>query len=554
VEGSLGHRVAACLVIAGSALLLPLAPLRAHATTPFAFGPPVALPAADGGTEPRAAVTANGHHFVATNSGGTMWVYESDDGLTNWHKTATSPAGQTSLATIDVDIIATSTGRLVATELDTTGLNFRTSWSDNEGATWTASTGLGAFTGTGFVDQDRQWLAAGPNGHVYMLFHNLLSGTITHNMFVMTSTDNGASFGAPVPITNPATSGPTPTPGSQAWQDLQCADSGGPSDLFVNPRDGRVYAVWGTRSAQLPLPVGAGGGCTASVTGNQEVNIVAATRVWVATAPADGTTSPANWTNSLAVDDNPTGQIVGMQLAPGAIDSADNVYVLYPESVHQYPDYSGAAIKYVHATQSAIVANAYGAVAPATNPWSAAVTVALPGTAFGGGQPGDAGHLLPHIVAGGPGQLDMAYFTGDTVNGTGPSWYMTAAQTFNALAAQPTFSEIRVSSTPTYTNQTASQMMGACTASGIVNGFACGRSTDVWGVALDKAGNFLVTWPGVAPNSGTFVTTQTGGPAVTVPDAPFAVLLLVAGSVGAAAWFAWRRRAAAGLDRGQTTL
>ena len=545
MTGHLARRLALGAVLGAAALVSPVTPLRAHAIAPLAFGPALKLPASDGGTEPRVAVTPNGHHFVASNSGGTMAVYESDDGLTNWHKTATSPVGQTTLATIDVDIITTSTGRLVATELDTTGLNFRTSFSDDEGATWTASTGIGPFSGTGFVDQDRQWLAAGPGGRVYMLFHNLLSGEITHNMFVMTSTDNAATWGAPVPVTNPATSGPNPTPGSQAWQDLQCADSGGPSDLFVNPADGRVYAVWGTRSAQTPLPVGAAGGCATSVTGNAEANIVAATRVWIATAPQGGTTDPTQWTNSLAVDDNPTGQIVGMQLAPGAIDSAGNVYVIYPESVHGYPDYSGAAVKYVHATQASILANPYGEVPPATNPWSAAVTVAPPSTAVTAGQPGDAGHLLPHIVAAGPGQLDMAYFTGDSVAGASPNWYMTAAQTLDGLDATPTVTEVRVSTVPTYTNQTASVMMGACTPSGVVNGFACSRSTDVWGVAIDRSGNFVVSWPGITPNSGTFVTTQTAGPAVNVGETPWAALLLV--PAGAATlWAARRRRQPAG--------
>ncbi|MBJ7609376.1 MAG: exo-alpha-sialidase [Candidatus Dormibacteraeota bacterium] len=499
-----------------------------HAVAPLAFGPRVALPQADGGTEPRAAVTPDGHHFVVSNSAGTMTVYESDDGLTNWHKTSATPVGQMN-PTIDVDIIATSTGRLVVSELDFGGVNFRTSYSDDQGATWTASTGILPFSGTGAVDQDRQWLAAGPNNRVYLLFHNLASGTITHNMFVITSTDNGATFGFPIPITNPATSSPS-TPGSQAWQDLQCADSGGPSDLFVNPRDGRVYAVWGTRSAQTPLPVGAGGGCTASVTGNQEVNVVAATRVWVATAPASGTTDATQWTNSLAVDDNPTGQIVGMQLAPGAIDSADNVYILYPESVRQYPDYSGAAIKYVHASQTGIVANPYGLTQTGTNPWSTSTTVAAPNRAITAGQPGDAGHLLPHIAAAGPGQLDMAYFTGDTVAGKGPSWYITAAQTLNALDAHPAIQALRVSDVPTYTNQTASQMMGACTPSGIVNGVACGRSTDVWGVAIDNNGNFLITWPGVKPNSGTFVTTQIAGLTANVAETPWAALLLLPGA------------------------
>src|SRR5439155_601817 len=70
-------------------------------------------------------------------------------------------------------------------------------------------------------------------------------GTVTHNMWVMKSTDNGATFGPPVPLT---------LPGQQAWLDLQCADSGGPSSLAVNKTTGRIYAFWCTRYS-------ASGGC-----------------------------------------------------------------------------------------------------------------------------------------------------------------------------------------------------------------------------------------------------------------------------------------------------
>ena len=57
---------------------------------------------------------------------------------------------------------------------------------------------------------------------MYLLFHNLASGNVQHNMFVSTSKDGGATFGPPIPITLP--------PG-EAYRDLQCADSGGPSTI-----------------------------------------------------------------------------------------------------------------------------------------------------------------------------------------------------------------------------------------------------------------------------------------------------------------------------------
>jgi hypothetical protein len=509
------------------------------------FAPAVQLAGADGDTEPRAAVDPGDRRYVITNSGGPATVYSSADGLTWGPGGGVQIAGQTG-GTIDTDIAATRTGRLVAVELDDGGINFRTSYSDDHGATWTAVSGPTGqsqpFTGTGYADQDRPYLAVGPDDptthlpRVYALMHNLASGSGSHNMWVSTSTDNGASFGAFVPVT---------LPGSQAWNDLQCADSGGPSNLFVDPASGRVFAVWGSRSTNPPAQ--AAGGCGASATGSFEINVVAATRVWVASAPAAGATDPTQWTQTLAVDDNATGQIVGMQLAPGAVDAAGNVYVLYPESPHAYPDYSGAAIKYVRAREADIVANPYGTSGPAAQVWSAPVTVE---------QSAQPGNLLPHIVAGAAGELDLAYFHGVTEGGA-VDWYPVAAQTLDALDATPDFARTQLSTFPAYANATASQMMGACgsgAAQGVENGFACTRSTDIWGVAVDNEGNFLVTWPGdgsefKGSHKGTFVSMQTGGttiasaPPVQAPEAPWAAALLgIGGAAGVLALVRRRRR------------
>ena len=527
-------------VIAFAAGLAATPARAAAAGSSLTFAPPVQLPGADGDTEPRAAVTPDGTHYVVTNSGGPAVVYKSADGLTwgpsNGVQISTQTAG-----TIDTDIVATRTGRLVAVELDGGGLNFRTSYSDDGGKTWTPVNGPtgqpGPFTGTGYADQDRPYLAVGPDDpttklpRVYALMHNLGSGTASHNMWVATSTDNGADFGPYVPVT---------LPGSQAWEDLQCADSGGPSNLFVDQSTGRVFAVWGTRGTSAPAPAQAGG-CGASATGTFEINVVAATRVWIASAPASGVTDPTQWTQSMAVDDNATGQIVGMQLAPGAVDSAGNVYILYPESMNPYPDYSGAAIKYVHATEADLVANPYGATGPAKNVWSTPVTVEP------AGQPGN---LLPHIVAGAPGELDLAYFHG-AVEGTNTdgtpviNWYPTAAQTLDALDPAPAITKTRLSTFPAYGNVNASLMMGACgsgPAGGVQNGLGCTRSTDIWGVAVDNNGDFLVAWPGDGgefngAHAGTFVSMQTAGTTITAPaagqapEAPWVPALIASGLV-----------------------
>ncbi len=450
-----------------------------HAST-FTFTT-VKLAGADGGTEPRVTIAPDGSAYVVTNSEGTAVVYRSADQGATWLRTAGTPTGQ-ELPTIDTDIVAMPTGRILASELDLGGtqgaINFRNSFSDDRGETWHESTG-----GT-LDDTDRQWFAVGPKDattgkpRVYLLWHNLGSGEASHNMWVQTSTDGGASFGAPVPTT---------LPGDQAYADLQCADSGGPSSIAVGPT-GRIYVFFGTRTSTVaPL-----GGCGAGVSpGPFQVNVVSATRVWVATSP-DGTAG--SWTKSLAVDRSSTGQVVGMELSPGAVDTAGNVYLTFPESKSS-SDFT-AAVKYVVAP-------------PDLSSWSAPKTVApLAG----------AGNVLPHVIAGDPGRLTFAYYEGRLRGQEKSQWYSMVAQTLNGLDAAPAFTRAELSPVPTYSG-TAGELMAQCgsgPAAGVENGFLCDRSADVYGIALDARGYTYVTWPtvgsaGKGASSGTYVAAQTGG-------------------------------------------
>ncbi|MEA2470415.1 MAG: repeat-like domain, partial [Thermoleophilaceae bacterium] len=321
--------------VAGFVALVACSVATPAAAAPPSFAPAVKLPGAAGGTEPRIAIAPNGTRYVITNDAATgeAVVFASPDGK-SWRRTAAIP-GQGS-ATIDTDIAIASSGRIVATELDGAGLNFVTAYSDDGGASWTQSTG--ATT----ADQDRPWLAAGPGNRMYLLFHNLASGAAQHEMFVSTSTDGGATFGAPVPIA---------MPGEQAYLDLQCADSGAPSALVVG-RGGRIYAVYGTRTSPA-------GGCGASATGTPEANVVGETRVWVGTSP-DG--SVGSWTNHLAVDAGD--KTVSASFEPAAVGRDGELYVAYAETAHPYPDFSGASVKFVHAGPDAAKWSAPRIVAP----------------------------------------------------------------------------------------------------------------------------------------------------------------------------------------------
>jgi len=217
----------------------------------------------------------------------------------------------------------------------------------------------------------------------------------------------------------------------------------------------------------------------------------------------------------------------------------------------------------VHATQAAILANPYGTGVPAPPPnvWSTPVVVAP------GGVANPAGNLLPHIVAGGPGEIDMAWFAGVQLAppSTKADWMMTVGQSLDALDANPTITTLTLSypsptaSRPAYHNFTASEMMGACTTNGVENGFLCSRSTDVWGITLDNEGRLQVAWP-MTQNSlnqcsvcnDTWVASQIDGPTIApsqepnVPEAPYLPVLVLAGVGGMAVVARRLRRRTAG--------
>ena len=478
------------------------------------------LPGSGDGQEPRIAVGRDDARYAITltgrgiNGGAKAVVYRSRDGGQTWQKTETDIPQRA--ASIDVDVITLPSGRLIATELDYGGIDFPTAYSDDGGKTWTASRGSEEL-----ADQDRQWLATGPlpkdaktgdQPPVYLLFHNLASGVAQHNMFVAKSSDGGATFGPPVPVA---------TPGSDAYLDLQCSDSGGPSNITVNPQTGRIYAFYTTRAA--PSDNGDAGGCGAPIFGQPiEFNIVNGTRVWVATS-ADG--SPGSWANSLAVDDAKSGQVVSMQLAYGALDNAGNVYVAYPESPHPYPNLEGAAIKLRWQTpdKDGLLSD---------KGWSPPATLvpADPTDGIVGGA------NLVHLAAGDPGRVAVAYYYGAPVKGQSTPYFSHILQSYDAQSPTPHVVDAQVSDVPAYKWST-SEMMGLCADSkqagplqGVYAGLQCDRSTDVWGIALDASCRVMSTWtswaakgrdgttdglPNAAP--GTFVTTQTDGPGLCAP-------------------------------------
>jgi hypothetical protein len=221
-------------------------------------------------------------------------------------------------------------------------------------------------------------------------------------------------------------------------------------------------------------------------------------RIWVATSP-DGTLGSR--TQSLAADDSATGQVLGLQFSPIALDTAGNVYVAYAES-NSSSDLT-AAIRYVHAAPPDPGTGAMG-------PWSSPITVAAIGKT--------AGRLLAHVVAGDPGKVDFAYLTGETGPDGTTSWYSTMAQTLDGLNASPHVTEVRISDAAAAVGSVDS-LEGNCgtgPAAPVEDVALCflNRFADLYGVALDGAGLLTVAWPAAhgAADPGTFVATQVGGP------------------------------------------
>jgi hypothetical protein len=439
-----------------------------------AFAAPVRVQTASGFTEPRI-VTAPDGTLVAIVNGGSNTTAQLAVRRPGRTWTSSSPFPGQQVDTADLDVAVTHAGRIIATELDAAGLGARIAYTDNLGASWTPS-----VTGS-TVDVDRPWLATGPGHRVYLLFHNLFTGVASQNMFVETSNDDGATFGPPVPITEP---------GTQAFLDLQCADASGPSSIVVDQRTGRLYVSWATRTSSV------GGGCGAGVSpGPVQISLVASTRIWVATS-ADATSG--SWTSRLAVDDSPTGRIVAMQFAPLALDAAGTLYLVSQQSPNAYPNYDGAALQYRWSPDGG-------------RSWSPARTVV---------PPGGAGTVIPEVVAGAAGRLEIAYLAGVLSPPGDPLWFPTVAVVANATQAHPSVATARLS-TLTAARMTASRMMGQgpdCAegpAAGIVNGFglACGKAQDDFGATRDGACGVAVVWSAdtTTDHAGEYVSEQVSG-------------------------------------------
>jgi hypothetical protein len=267
---------------------------------------------------------------------------------------------------------------------------------------------------------------------------------------------------------------------------LQCADSGAPSALVVDRHSGRIYAVFGTRSS-------AAGGCGASATGTFEVNVVGETRIWVASSP-DG--SPGSWSDHLAYDGAP--DTVSASFETAAIDSVGTLYVAFAQTAHAYPDFSGAAVRYIWTGDRA-------------QHWSRPVTV-TPGL--------PVGTYDPTVAAGAPGQLLIAYYLGEPSRRGPPQWTLRFARIARATTTRPQFVRGVIDPRPAYA-ESANAMGGSCATgplAGVENGLQCDRASDDFGITLTQDCRVLVIYPtttnsAAGAKGGTWAAAQrTGSP------------------------------------------
>lgn len=441
--------------LVGAATSSPAAAPKLSATV-------VHLTGSGGSSEPRIAVDprTDARYAIANATDGSAVVWSSKDGKA-FNQVAGQIPGQVS-ATIDLDVVVTRTGRIIANELDS-DFSFPTGYSDDHGETWTASKGIP-------FDLDRQWLAAGPKGEVYLVWHNFASGlSPAHEVMVQTSTDGGATFGVPVPVA---------LPGSAAAIDLSCGDSTGPSGIAVDQKTGRLYVAFATRTSAV------GGGCGKAADPNEGVgfNVVPSNHLWVASSP-DG--SAGSWTDTLAVDTAAARKFIALQYSGISVDAGSNVWLSYTQSL-KADDYT---------SQIRLRSAPAGGTA-----WRTPVIV--PGT--------QVGSLFAHVAAGDSGKVAVSWF--QVQDG---QWYPWLGVSTNALSAHPSWTTTPLSSSPTHRG-TPAAMSAACGSgptSGLQQGLACGRYLDNFGMAVDRAGRAMVVFPS-AIDKGSYVATQTAGPDV----------------------------------------
>jgi hypothetical protein len=473
--------------IVGFALFLGAGAQAALAAKP-SFGPDTVLPGGQG-AEPSLAIDTS-----ATPSRNYDYVVAIGDpnGPLEWHsydlgETWSAPVPFDTSGPLrggDSDVAVNTNGDVLATDLDVTWASVQV--SNDHGMSFDAGTQTAP-------EDDRPWITAGGQD-VYVAYHDFVGEVPV----VCTSHDGGhtfgtcnQAFGADPSVTN-------------------CAENTVPARaLSIDPTNFSLNFLYSCSTAQENL---------------QHPPYGPLHDYYLAQSTDGGST----WTTHPVLQADTSG---GKQpnyaniFATLAIDSAGNYYALYAGTA----DDRDAAANPYHVYL--VTSTNHG------QSWSKPVQ--LDHDANGAGT-----HVLPHLAVTTPGNVDVVWYgtsaTGEPngVCGTivsqspctagfppysdpkAPAWRVYLAQSTNALAARPTFTQVAANSTPTHYGR-------ICT-----NGIVCGSSDrsllDFISVGVDCKGLAHIAYGGntkaqeAAGETYVHVARQVGG-AVLAPPGPCAL-------------------------------
>ena len=324
------------------------------------------------------------------------------------------------------------------------------------------------------VSDDRQWVAAYGPQTVYMSFATTAltrpPGSI--GLFITKSTDGGKTFPSLVEITAAT---PLDTVNVE-------------SNLVVDPYNGNLYAAY--------IP-------------NAALNVINL---------ASSTDGGATWNITTAYT-GPTGTTNRGVFPILALDRGGNLHLAFTNSTPTTPRTNC----HVYLTSTANPAAATPTWLPAVQVDSSAV------------DPDTTTACEAWIVAGSPGVVDIAWLgtsstSTDQIPGVPtitPTWHVFFAQTTNAMAATPTFSQNKVETAVMHNHSICMNGLG-CTAASTPHGEPGNRDLlEYFRMALDPDGNANIVYadsvnncPATTCRTNTWFAKQAAGSTAYAPPAP----------------------------------
>jgi hypothetical protein len=383
------------------------------------------------------------------------YVYRSDDHRQSFHLVEGQALGKpvTCVGGGDSDLRVDPVDHAVYF-VDLQGLtNISASVSTDEGRTWSTNCTSVDATGT-----DRMWLAEDTNaghdavapgasgGRLYMDWDNVAQNTATYQQ--------GANFGGNELVMAESTDGVHF--GGDCQPDVQCLPpavisrtEGIPGNIVVDntggPRDHTIYAVH-TNNAGDAVIVSRCSGSSTDHTANQ---VAADCTDPLESVPTESGFARVNkfWHDTYPRVPGPWN--TGHDFASIAIDSAGNLYVVWSEyPVNKSGTVDGpGAIKLSVSTDGA-------------QTWSKPITISPAGL---------NNNVMPWIVAGSPGRIDVAWYGAPQLSYQGQYgpdtlndgvWNVYLAQSLNATAAAPAFQVVKVTDHPNKFGNISTQGLG----------------------------------------------------------------------------------------------